>query len=91
MSEQSISLLTAWEIKHMTKRTDIFGFYNSDDELPPFRAKRMDWRHFPILRERQAMPPPELSPLPELAETLPMVTAHRSGSLSGFINPDMAL
>jgi hypothetical protein len=83
MSEQRLSLLTAWEIKHMTKRTD-------DDELPPFRAKRMDWRHFPLLKERQAMPPPELSPLPELAETLPILTPQSNGQLSGFINPDMA-
>jgi type IV secretory pathway TraG/TraD family ATPase VirD4 len=89
MSEQRIPLLTAWEIKHMTKRTDIFGFYNSDDELPPFRAQRMDWRRFPILRDRQAIPPPALSPLPELAETLPALTPHSNGQLHGFINPDM--
>jgi type IV secretion system protein VirD4 len=91
MSEQRISLLTAWEIKHMTKRTDIFGFYNSDDELPPFRAKRMDWRQFPVLRERQAIPPPILSVLPELAETLPALIPHSNGSLNGFINPDMTV
>jgi type IV secretion system protein VirD4 len=42
MSEQRIPVLTAWEIKHMTKRTEIFGFYNSNDALPPFRAQRMD-------------------------------------------------
>ena len=89
MSEQRISLLTAWEIKHMTKRTDIFGFYNSDDELPPFRAKRMDWRHFPVLKERQAIPPPELSLLPELEETLPSLIPQSNGQLYGFINPDM--
>ena len=75
----------------MTKRTDIFGFYNSDNELPPFKAKRMDWRHFPILRERQAMPPPELSALPELAETLPILKPQSNNSLNGFINPDMTV
>jgi type IV secretory pathway TraG/TraD family ATPase VirD4 len=89
MSEQRIPVLTAWEIKHMTKRTDIFGFYNSDDKLPPFRAQRMDWRRFPILRERQAMPPPELSPLPELTDALPAVTPQTNGHVTGFINPDM--
>jgi type IV secretion system protein VirD4 len=89
MSEQRISLLTAWEIKHMTKRTDIFGFYNSDDELPPFRAQRMDWRHFPALMERQAMPPPKLSLLPELAETLPILVPQNNGHLNGYLDPDM--
>jgi type IV secretion system protein VirD4 len=88
-SEQRISLLTAWEIKHMTKRTDIFGFYNSDEELPPFRAQRMDWRRFPVLIERQAIPPPELSVLPELAETLPTLTPQGNGHLTGYINPDL--
>jgi hypothetical protein len=39
--------------------------------------------------ERQAIPPPRLSILPELAETLPMLTPQRNGSLNGFINPDM--
>jgi hypothetical protein len=77
--------MTAQEIKQMADE-DIIGFHR---QLPPFRAKRMDWRHFPILQKRQAMPPPELSPLPELAETLPSLTSQRNGSLSGFINPDM--
>jgi type IV secretion system protein VirD4 len=90
-SEQRIPVLTAWEIKHLTKRDEIFGFYNSDDELPPFRAKRMDWRRFPILMERQAISPPELSVLPEIAETLPTLIPQSNGSLSGFINPDMAV
>jgi type IV secretion system protein VirD4 len=91
MSEQRIALLTAWEIKHMTKRDEIFGFYNSDDELPPFRAKRMDWRRLPILMERQAISPPELSVLPEIAESLPILIPHSNSSLGGFINPDMAV
>jgi hypothetical protein len=39
--------------------------------------------------ERQAMPPPELSPLPELAETLPAVIPQSNGHMTGFINPDM--
>jgi type IV secretory pathway TraG/TraD family ATPase VirD4 len=84
--EQGIPLLTAQEIKQM-RDEDIIGFHR---QLPPFRAQRMDWRHFPILRERQAMPPPALSPLPELAETLPTLTPHSNGSLHGYINPDMA-
>jgi type IV secretion system protein VirD4 len=83
--EQGIPLLTAQEIKQL-KDEDIIGFHR---QLPPFRAKRMDWRHFPILKERQAMPPPELSVLPNLAETLPAIMPQSNGSLNGFINPDI--
>jgi hypothetical protein len=66
---------------------DIIGFHRL---LPPFLETRMDWRRFPLLMERQAISPPELSVLPELAETLPMLTPQNNGSLNGFINPDMA-
>jgi type IV secretory pathway TraG/TraD family ATPase VirD4 len=83
--ERGIPLLTAQEIKQMPDE-DIIGFHR---QLPPFMAKRMDWRQFPVLRERQAMPPPELSPLPELTEALPAVTPQTNGHLTGFINPDM--
>jgi type IV secretory pathway TraG/TraD family ATPase VirD4 len=83
--EQGIPLLTAQEIKQMPDE-EIMGFHR---QLPPFLATRMDWRRFPILRERQAMSPPALSPLPELAETLPPLTQQRNGALNGFINPDM--
>jgi type IV secretion system protein VirD4 len=84
-SEQGIPLMTAQEIKQL-KDEDIIGFHR---QLPPFTAKRMDWRHFPVLRERQAIPPPVLSPLPELAETLPTLIPQSNGHLNGFINPDM--
>jgi type IV secretion system protein VirD4 len=83
--EQGIPLMTAQEIKQM-RDEQIIGFHR---QLPPFLAMWMDWRRFPVLRERQAMPPPELSPLPELAETLPMLTPHRNGQLTGYINPDI--
>jgi type IV secretion system protein VirD4 len=85
--EQGIPLMTAQEIKQMPDE-QIIGFHR---QLPPFQATRMDWRHFPLLRERQAIPPPTLSVLPALAETLPALTPHRNGSLSGFINPDMTV
>jgi type IV secretory pathway TraG/TraD family ATPase VirD4 len=85
LSEQGIPLLTSQEIKQL-KDEDIIGFHR---QLPPFLAKRMDWRHFPVLRERQALPPPTLSPLPELAETLPILIPQSNGQLNGFINPDM--
>ena len=83
--EQGIPLLTAQEIKQMADE-DVIGFHR---QLPPFMAKRMDWRHFPDLVKRQGMPPPELSPLPDLAEPLPALRPQSNGQLNGFINPDM--
>jgi type IV secretory pathway TraG/TraD family ATPase VirD4 len=62
LSEQGVPLLTAGEIKQM-RDEDIIGFHR---RLPPFQARRMDWRRFPILRHRHnlAIPPlPMLSPL----------------------------
>jgi type IV secretion system protein VirD4 len=90
-SEQRIPVLTAWAIKHLTKRTEIFGFYNSDEELPPFKATRMDWRRFPILVTRQAIPPPELSPLPLLDLQLPLLGQAVTTFPTGFIDPDQLL
>jgi type IV secretory pathway TraG/TraD family ATPase VirD4 len=86
-SEQSIPLMTAQHIKQL-KDEDILGFHRL---LPPFRAKRMDWRHFPVLLERQAIPPPYLSVLPELTEQLPTLTPHSNGQLNGYLDPDMAV
>jgi hypothetical protein len=42
---------------------DIIVFHHN---LPPFRARRMNWLEHPILRQRQAMQPPTPSPLPPL-------------------------
>jgi type IV secretion system protein VirD4 len=86
LSEQGIPLMTAQEIR-LLKETDVIGLVRL---VPPFLAKRMDCRQFPVLRERKLIPPPALSMLPELAETLPMPTPHSNGQLTGYINPDMA-
>jgi hypothetical protein len=86
LAEQGIPLLPAQEIKQLADE-DIIGFHRL---LPPFLAKRMDWRRFPILKGRHAMSPPALSALPELSETLPALIPHSNGQLQGFINPDMA-
>ena len=45
LSEQGVPLLTAGEIKQM-RDEDILGFHR---RLPPFTARRMDWRRFSIL------------------------------------------
>jgi type IV secretion system protein VirD4 len=82
--EQGIPLLTAQEIKQM-RDEDIIGFHR---QLRPFLATRMDWRRFPVLRERHTIPPPALSLLPELAEQLPALVTQSNGHLNGYIDPD---
>jgi type IV secretory pathway TraG/TraD family ATPase VirD4 len=62
LSEQGVPLLTAREISELSD-TDIIGFHR---RLPPFRARRMDWRHFPELAHRRAIPSPSLSILPSV-------------------------
>jgi hypothetical protein len=46
---------------------EIIGWHSNHK---PFRARRMDWRAFPILKQRRAIPPPQLSALSQLEESL---------------------
>ena len=62
MAEQRVPLWTANQFKQM-RDEDIIVFHHN---LPPFLAQRMSWLEHPILRDRQAKPPPALSPLPPL-------------------------
>jgi type IV secretion system protein VirD4 len=62
ISEQGVPLMTANEIKQM-RDFDILVFHHN---LPPFRARRMNWLEHPVLRDRQAKAPPKLSALPPL-------------------------
>ena len=41
LSEQAIPLLTAWEVQRL-RDEEIIGFHRL---LPPFKARRMDWRN----------------------------------------------
>jgi type IV secretion system protein VirD4 len=84
-SEQGIPLMTAQEIKQLPDE-EIIGFHR---QLPPLRATRMDWRRFPILVKRRSMPPPALSMLPALAESLPILATRTTGYPDGFFNPNM--
>jgi hypothetical protein len=77
--------MTAQHIKQL-KDEDIIGFHRL---LPPFRAKRMDWRRFPALSERQAIPPPPLAALPILETRPPDLVHAGNGFLQGYIDPDM--
>ncbi len=69
------------------KDDDILGFHR---RLPPFRAKRMDWRHFPHLIQRKKMRPPELPALPQLEAVMPNRAVESIVQLEqGYIDPDM--
>jgi type IV secretion system protein VirD4 len=82
LSEQGVPLLTAREISELSD-TDIIGFHR---RLPPFRARRMDWRRFPELVRRRAIPPPSLSILPPVRPQIPGDREARSSRL--YIDPD---
>jgi type IV secretion system protein VirD4 len=78
LAEQAVPLLTAQEIKRM-RDEDIIGFHR---RLYPFQAKRMDWRGFPLLTQRQRILAPELTALPQPAD-------HEwKKPSSGYIDPD---
>jgi type IV secretion system protein VirD4 len=64
-SEHPVYLLSSQEILQMAD-DEIIVFYG---DLPPFRAKRMDWRRFPVLKRQCNLKPPTLPPLPVLEET----------------------
>ncbi len=84
-SEQGIPLMTAWEIKQL-KDEEIIGFHRL---LPPFKAKRMDWRQSSLLRQRQRLPAPQLSPLPQLSDKSQKLIWTREEKLAdGYIDPD---
>src|SRR5439155_18076300 len=67
LSEQAVPLLTAQDIKQLGHE-DVLIFHSN---LPPFKARRLDWRRFPLLAHRRALPPPQLVPLPALLEQFP--------------------
>src|SRR5437588_64913 len=83
-TEQPIPLLTAQEIMQL-RDEEIICFHR---RLPPFRLKRMDWRHHPLLTQRRIIPAPQLPTLPEIAE-LPMEISQTFRFPHGYIDPDM--
>ncbi len=84
-SEQGIPLMTAWEIKQL-KDEEIIGFHR---RLPPFKAKRMDWRNSSLLTKRQNMLAPQLSPLPQLSDkSQRLIWARGEEFSSSYIDPD---
>jgi type IV secretion system protein VirD4 len=84
-SEQGVPLMTAQEVMCL-KNEDIIGFYSN---LPPFRAKRMDWRDSLLLKLRQTITPPQL-PILQPQETEPQTIrqSDKETRLSDSIDPD---
>ena len=57
--------------------TDIIGFHR---DIPPFRAKRMNYLNFPELVGRSRIEPPQVNPLPDVAD-IPELTGQTEGEL----------
>jgi type IV secretory pathway TraG/TraD family ATPase VirD4 len=72
-SEQKIPLLPGHETKLLKPRRVIVQIDGERSTI----AKRLDWREFPVLTQRQRIPPPQLSVLPPLEEK-PLDRAGRS-------------
>jgi type IV secretion system protein VirD4 len=86
-NEQKIPLMPAHEIRLMDMQ-EIIGF-RAGIRLRPFRARRMDWRRFPVLAQRQRIPPPQLSVLPHIEDRLNESAGQRVEQLaSPYIDPD---
>jgi len=79
-------LKTAQEIKQMHDE-QIIGFHRM---LPPFRAKRVDWRQHSLFIKRKQIPAPTLSPLPPLAD-IPDSLSDQRFDHDGYIDPDLML
>jgi hypothetical protein len=79
--------MAAHEIRQMGKDRVVIGFHR---DLPPFRARRMDWRRFPGLARGRALEPPALHPLPPLPEEKGSGGETKPRSKPGWdINPDL--
>jgi type IV secretion system protein VirD4 len=83
-AEQGVPLLTATEIKQMKDR-EIIGFHR---RLPPFRMRRVDWRHDQDFLQKRQLPAPRLPMLPPLEEY--PLTAQQVLD-NGYVDPDMLL
>jgi type IV secretion system protein VirD4 len=83
-SEQGIPVMTAQEIKQM-KDEQIIGFHR---RLPPFKMRRVDWRHHPLFIKKRQLSAPTLSALPPLA-TIPFPSHEFLDD--GYVDSDRVL
>ena len=64
LSEQAVYVFTPRDVMELDPENVIVLFSNRK----PMWLKRMDWQTFPLLRQRRAIPPPPVQPLPALQE-----------------------
>lgn len=84
-SETRIPLMTANEIKLIDK-TKVFV------EMEGIRSiimERLDWRRFPVLAQRQRIPPPRLSALPGLEQRVDSAWPNPQPLASWRLDPGM--
>jgi type IV secretory pathway TraG/TraD family ATPase VirD4 len=85
LGETALPLLTARDINEL-ELNEIIAFHSN---YKPFRGKRMDWRAFPELVRRQALPPPPFAALPQVPEMLLPLRGRRQESWPrSAIDPD---
>ena len=84
MAEQGVPVMTSNEIKQM-QDSDIIVFHHN---LPPFKARRMNWLEHPLLKQRQAKQPPILSPLPPLTPIALRSPLAPSDADDDLMNPE---
>jgi hypothetical protein len=65
--------------------SDILVFHHN---LPPFRARRMNWLEHPVLRDREAKAPPQLSALPRLTPLTLRSPLSLADDADELMNPD---
>jgi type IV secretory pathway TraG/TraD family ATPase VirD4 len=85
LSEQAVPLLTARDISELAPE-DILAFHSN---RKPFRARRMDWRAFPLLRHRRSLSAPVVKPLPVLTDHIgTFLGQEEEPPPQGYIDPD---
>jgi type IV secretion system protein VirD4 len=84
LSEQGVHVFTPQDINELDPGTVIAKFFNRK----PIWLKRMDWRAFPTLQKRRAIPPPPVTPLPPLQPFTLTADSQEFGNHQATISPD---
>lgn len=63
-SEKAVPVLSAWDVRRMQDEEVVI----LHRQLPPFKARRIDWRDFPTLVKRTQIPSSLLKALPKVPE-----------------------
>ena len=94
LSEQAVHVLTPRDINELDPENVIALFSNRK----PIWLTRMDWQAFPILKQRRGIPPPLVTPLPQLDGRQDPLDHHTTQSSTlwqrnrklpnGYVDPD---